>query len=501
MEVPRTDMEIVKAIRVALAKLLGQDRYDLWFGPHVTITYLDGQLRIGCAEAFRLECIRRTYSSDLQAACRQTLDASTQLRFEVSASAEEPDDAVTEAPASSVVQSSDRSANGSTQPNSGVKSPSGENRRSSAAQPNSASDSTPAHISTVRIANDMPRRKWARLETFVHGPCNGVAALAAGTILSGPAHSNPLFLHGPPGVGKTHLLEGIYSAARREGQVRRAIFLSAEQFTNYYLAALKGTGLPSFRHRYRDVDLLLIDDVQFFVGKRSTMAELQHTIDTLLRDGRRIVLSADRSPHELTGLGPELVHRMSGGLVCRIDAPRYETRLGVLRRFVNERGYSPPDCVLEMLARELPGDGRLLSGALNRLHAFSLANQAPITLDMAEQSLDDLFRAAKPVVKLTDIDQAVCEVFGLEPSTLQSDCRLKWIAHPRMLAMWLARKYTRAAHVEIGEYFGRRSHSTVISAQQKVEQWLAKGSPIRGARGDWRIEEAVRRIEEKLRTG
>ncbi|MCA9223227.1 MAG: ATP-binding protein [Planctomycetales bacterium] len=496
----------MNAIRVALAEQLGQDRYDLWFGPQVTLAYHDGQLRIGSAEAFRLECIRRTYSSDLQAACRQTLDASSQLYFEVLAAAEEPEtdepeDRAKDEPVSSVVQLANSPAIVSTKSNSGAKSPSPKSQCSSASQPNATSDSTPAHVSTVRIANETPRRKWARLETFVNGPCNGVASMAAGTIFSGPAHANPLFLHGPPGVGKTHLLEGIYSAARRGGRIKRAVFLSAEQFTNYYLAALKGTGLPSFRHRYRDVDLLLIDDVQFFVGKRSTMAELQHTIDTLLRDGRRIVLSADRSPHELNGLGTELVHRMSGGLVCRIDAPRYETRLGVLRRFVGERGYSTPDCVLEMLARELPGDGRLLSGALNRLHAFSLANRTPITLELAEQALDDLFRAAKPVVKLTDIDQAVCDVFGLEPSTLQSDCRSKWISHPRMLAMWLARKYTRAAHVEIGEYFGRRSHSTVISAQQKVEQWIASDSPIRGARGDWRIEEAVRRIEEKLRTG
>ena len=150
-------------------------------------------------------------------------------------------------------------------------------------------------------------------------------------------HLSPLFVYGPTGTGKTHLLEGITQAARQTRGVKRAVLMSSEQFTSYFLEALRGSGLPSFRRKYRDVDLLLIDDVQFFSGKRATIVELKHTVDTLLRERRQLVLAADRPLAEIHGLGPELTARISGGLVCGLEPPEEETRLLLVRRLAQQR--------------------------------------------------------------------------------------------------------------------------------------------------------------------
>ena len=174
-------------------------------------------------------------------------------------------------------------------------------------------------------------RRFARLDNFVVGSCNRVAFTAAQMVAERPGPVSPLFLYGPAGCGKTHLLEGIWSAVRGSSQSRRVLYLTAEQFTSMFLEALRGSGLPSFRHKYRHVDLLLIDDVQFFLGKRATLVELQNTVDALLRERRQLVLAADRSPSELAKFGPVLTTRFSGGLVCGIEPPGHSTRLEILR--------------------------------------------------------------------------------------------------------------------------------------------------------------------------
>ena len=251
--------------------------------------------------------------------------------------------------------------------------------------------------------------------------------------------------YGPTSVGKTHLLEGIWTAARQSHQRLTAVYLSAEQFTSHFLEALRGSGLPSFRRKYRGVGLLMIDDLQFFVGKRATQVELLHTIDTFLREGRQLVFAADRSPAELAELGPELTTRLSSGLVCRIEPPDYATRLGIVApNGAADEAHVPAE-VQDFVASQLTSHARELSGALCRLQATGQAMGRPISLAMAEEALADLIRHSGRVVRLADIEKAVCEVFGLEPASLQSDAKAKRVSHPRMLAMWLARKHTRAA--------------------------------------------------------
>jgi chromosomal replication initiator protein len=318
-------------------------------------------------------------------------------------------------------------------------------------------------------------------------------------VIERPGQCNPLYIYGPSGCGKTHLLESIRQAAA--GRLRRIVMLSAEQFTSEFLEALKGSGLPSFRRRYRAVELLLLDDVHFFIGKRATLVELLHTVDSLLRAGRQLVLSADRSPAELSGMGPELVARMAGGLVCGMNLPDQPAREEILRGAFARLGAKTPAAVIEMMASNLSGDARQLRGAAHRLLACSEALQRPITKDLAESVLADVFRATCRTVRLSDIETAICDVFGIERQQLQSERRTRCISQPRMLAMWLARKHTRAAFSEIGSFFGGRSHSTVISASKKVNRWVRDNAGIEFGHGSCPIEDAIRHVETRLRSG
>jgi chromosomal replication initiator protein len=337
------------------------------------------------------------------------------------------------------------------------------------------------------------------LDSFVVGDSNRLAHAAARSVELRLGQVSPLFLHGPTGSGKTHLLEGICAAVRKRGRERRVVSLSAEQFTTYFLEALQGSGLPMFRRKYRDVDLLLIDDVQFFVGKKATLVELQHTMDTLARGGKQLVLAADRPPQDLRNLGGELVARMAGGLVVGIDPAEEATRLGILRSLAVRSPVEMPEEVLQWLASKLPGDARQLQGALHRIAAASEAYDLPVTHALATTAVKDLVDVARRAVQLPDIERAICSVFGIEADQLHAEKRSRNVSWPRMLAMWLARKHTRAALAEIGEYFGRRSHSTVIAAQNSVERWRAGGESLQVASGDCPVDDAIRRVEAELR--
>ncbi len=244
----------------------------------------------------------------------------------------------------------------------------------------------------------------------------------------------------------------------------------------------------------------MIDDVHFFAGKRATLTELLYTIDTLLGEGKQLVFTADRAPAKLTGLGPELVARLSGGLVCHIEPPDYLTRLGIARDLSRRLEVSVPEDVLALVATRVTSHAREIAGALHRLQATSRALERPITRQLAEEALSELAQQNHHPVYLPDIQEAVCNVFGIAPECLRSDRKTKSVSHPRMLAMWLARKHTRAALSEIGQFFGRRSHSTVISASKKVETWMRQQDSLPLANESCDIEEAIRRVEATLRS-
>jgi chromosomal replication initiator protein len=471
-------------VRAALAGRVGQDRFELWFGRGVRIEWLGGTLRLVAAEAFRLDCLRRAFRADLLAAAMAVLGGSVPLEFAV-----------------------DAALANDAQPASGMTAPAvGSEEVQAAAAENDSSMAPSAALRPAAVAaSERPvppsKRHWSSLAEFIPGEANRLAYSAAQTAAERPGEYSPLTIVGPPGSGKTHLLEGIWRQVRERRTLQRVIYLTAEQFTNHFLEALRHSGTPSFRRKYRDVELLLIDDVQFFAGKQSTLVELVHTIDTLVRDGRQVVCSSDRPPAELRALGPELVTRLQGGLVCTLQPADFTTRLGILRQIAQRQHVRMPEDVLQWLASQLDGDARHLAGAINRLRAAADAHEQPIDLHFAQQSLDDLIHSSRRPVRLPDIVEAVCDVFGVESDQLKSSSKAAGVTLPRMLIMFLARKYTRAALSEISRSLGRKSHSTVVSAQHTVTEWLAAGKTVPHSNGSLRIEDAIKRVESRLRVG
>ena len=468
------DREIVSALRARLADRVGKDRYEVWFGRSTHLAIRGGTLTVGVPSRFYQDWLRTHFRRDLEQSCVDTLGETLALEFRID----------------ETVAANQRPAR------SGAGSP--------AAPPTdeaTQSSTAPEAKGETGASEPAARRRFATLDRYVVGNSNRLAFTTAQMAVERHGTVSPLLFYGPHGVGKTHLLEGIWSAFKKSHRQASAIYLSAEQFTSYFLEALHGTGLPSFRRKYRNVELLILDDIQFFAGKRATLVELLHTIDTIVGAGKQLVLAADRSPAALKSLGPEIGARLAGAAVCRLEPPEFGTRLGIVQQLAERLEMHVPAEVLSFVATHLTTQARELAGALKRLHATSLSLDRPITLSLAEEALADLIHTSGRAVRLADIDKAICNVFGLESESLQSGRKAKTVAHPRMLAMWLARKHTRAALSEIGQFFGRRSHSTVISAQKKIEKWVAGGDSLDLDGRRCYVEDAIRRVEECLRAG
>ncbi|HEV7280740.1 MAG TPA: chromosomal replication initiator protein DnaA [Pirellulaceae bacterium] len=479
---------MILALRAALIAQVGKERFDLWFEDPERVRLEEGRLVICAADAFSLDRLRKTFREEIEFVATKTLGRTPEIVFRVESAAERKAE-----PGASTRRADEPRAAGPRLASHASRSAS---EASGAAPRPIRGDADRAEGSS---SDAMPRRKYAQLDEFVVGDGSIVAHTAANMCVQRCGQVSPVFFYGPNGSGKTHLLEGILAETRRRGLVRRAVYLSSEQFTTQFVDALRGSGLPNFRRKYRDVELLVLDDLQFFAGKRATIVELQHTLDHLLRAGRQIVLAADRPPSELNELGSELIARFTGGLVCGIELPERSARLRIVQRLAERRRMEVPAEVAAMIADHIHGDVRQIAGALNRLHAASFAMSRPVSVELATVALSDIFRAAQKVVRLPDVEKAICEVFGIDASALHSKKKSRTVSHPRMLAMWLSRKYTRSAFADIGEYFGNRTHSTVISAQKKVDQWVAEKSNLAMPQGDVDIQEVIRRLEQRLR--
>ena len=473
---PKTDEHLRNVLCGVLAEELGHSIFDMWFSNPKNIVLDVNSVTILGDTDFSVHRLSTKLSASISKAVRRCLGPEVKISYQRRSQAE---------PSDKAVESSDKAA----EPATTIKT----------------SDSQVLFPRTVdgtghSTSNRTVRRNQG-LESFWFGETNRLVEAGTRQMFQQFGQLTPFLVYGPTGCGKTHLLETITADTRRKLKLRRCVFMSAEQFTTYFVSALRGTGLPSFRRKYRALDFLAIDDIQFFIGKQATLREVHYTIDSLLRNGKQLVLASNRPPAELSQLGPELMARMSAGLVCCLEPADLATRLQIVRNYVQDRRLELSDEVLHLVASRIRGDARYLHGAIHRLEAMWEAYQQPISVQIAESALADLFHTTRQAVHLPDIEKAVCTVFGLDAKTLQSNRRSKTVSHPRMLAMWLARKYTRAAYAEIGEFFGHRAHNTVISAQQRVKTWLSRGTQIRTAQGEWQVEDAVRRVEAYLMTG
>jgi chromosomal replication initiator protein len=501
-----SDMDVVSAICAKLADSIGADRLKVWFGTNTRLSVSGETLAIESANEFAHNWLRTHYRPQIEAACTAVLGPKATAEFRVDESLLcEP----TTKKAAMCAPRPLMPTNGPSDLSSDGGAKAGNLGLFQPEEPDSSAATAAQHGSIAAAAekkrsagHEMRRpRQFSTMDTFVIGPCNRLAQASAQMAAERLGSLTPLVIHGPPGCGKTHLLESVLTAARRHHQGLNAVYLSAEQFTISFLEALRGGGLPSFRRKYRGVDLLVIDDLQFLAGKQATMKEMLYTIDTLGREHRQLVLSADRPPAELAQLGPELTTRLSAGMVCRVDHPDLPTRIGIVREFAKRLEMSLPDDVVQYVAAQITAGARHLCGAVNKLHASSRMLAKAVDMQMTIESLADSIRAECLSVRLADIDRAVCDVFGVSKENLKSAGRTANMNTARILAMWLARKHTRAGLTEIGEHFGRRSHSTVISAQRRVETLLANRTEVLLAERPCAMEEAIRQVEQRLRVG
>ncbi|PLX29771.1 MAG: chromosomal replication initiator protein DnaA [Alphaproteobacteria bacterium] len=310
-------------------------------------------------------------------------------------------------------------------------------------------------------------------DTFVVGKPNELAYAAAQRVAdSKTIYFNPLFFHGGVGLGKTHLMHAIAWHINHNHPKRKVLYLSAEQFMHRFVRALRHKDIIAFRDQFRSVDVLMIDDVQFISGKDSTQEEFFHTFNALVDKKKQIILSADKSPTELQGLEERVRSRLGWGLVVDIHPTTYELRLGILASKVESIDLVIPENVIEFLAHKITSNIRELEGALNRIVAHATLVGQKITLESTQAVLRDLLRANDKVMTIEDIQKQVAEHYNVRISDMYSNRRLRIVARPRQIAMYLAKKMTSASLPEIGRKFGGRDHTTVMHGVKKVEELL-----------------------------
>ncbi|KAB7644069.1 chromosomal replication initiator protein DnaA [Polymorphobacter fuscus] len=318
-------------------------------------------------------------------------------------------------------------------------------------------------------------------DSFIVGKSNELAYNAALAVAEpGPVGFNPLFLHGTTGLGKTHLMHAIGNALHQRQPDARITYMSAERFMVEFLAALRAKDTIAFKQKLRAVDLLMIDDVQFIAGKESTQEEFFHTMNEIISAGKRLVITADRSPQNLEGIQERILSRMAWGLVADINPADYELRLNILHAKLAgmTQNVTVPADVIEFLARKITANVRELEGALNRVVAYAGLVNAPVTLEFTRETLADLLRAHEKKLTIDEIQRKVAEHYHLKLSDLMSARRAREVARPRQVAMYLAKKLTPRSLPEIGRRFGGRDHTTVMHAVKRIEELRASDREI-----------------------
>ncbi|MGF1632625.1 MAG: chromosomal replication initiator protein DnaA [Phycisphaerae bacterium] len=327
-------------------------------------------------------------------------------------------------------------------------------------------------------------------DNFVTGPGNRLAQAAAIAVADQPGRSyNPLFIHGGVGLGKTHLLQGICQKVLLHNDQARILFLSCDSFINQFINAVESGDMNTFRHRYRHVDVLVIDDIHFLSGRDRTQEEFFHTFNSLYQLQKQIVLSADCPPNEIPELEERLVSRFNWGLVARIEKPCYETRVAILRKKSRMRGLQMPEEVVCYVAAKIESNTRELEGAITKLQGMSMVHGGEITLELAKSALGESGTQEEKRVSIQQIWEAVTKFYAVKVSDLQSKKRNKSIAFPRQVCMYLARRHTRYSLEEIGGYFGGRDHTTVMHAVRTIDAQM---------KNDPEIDRQVRHIENQV---
>jgi chromosomal replication initiator protein len=313
-------------------------------------------------------------------------------------------------------------------------------------------------------------------ETFVIGASNRFAHAAAVAVAEAPAKAyNPLFIYGDSGLGKTHLLHAIGHYAQRLYDGARVRYVSSEEFTNDFINSIRDHKADGFRARYRAVDILLVDDIQFLEGKEQTQEEFFHTFNTLHNANKQIVISSDRAPKQLVTLEDRLRNRFEWGLITDVQPPELETRIAILRKKAIQEGLAAPGDVLEYIASKISTNIRELEGALIRVTAFASLNRQSVDLQLAEVVLKDLITEdSSTEITIATIMAQTAAYFGLSIEDLCGSSRSRVLVTARQIAMYLARELTDLSLPKIGQQFGGRDHTTVMHAERKIRSLMAE---------------------------
>lgn len=465
---PEKDVDrarISQSAQELLESAVGERRYRHWFHGKTRITAAGDELIVRIGNPYLLNWIQKQFPRELSAVAQRLLGPGARVRLDVDASAiSEP----------------------------GSSGGAGAKPKPSAAR------------STPRDAQVTPQktRHYADLRQFVCGSCNELALAAARQVAAAPGEKyNPLYLYGGVGSGKTHLLEGIHRQLRKDFPALQVLLLTAENFGNYFSQALTAKSVPSFRQRFRNVDVLLLDDMDFLDGKKAFQDEFLHTVKKLEREGRQIVVAADRHPRLLTKSSDELVSRLLSGLVCRIEPPDLETRRTIVRQRAQALRLPVDDAALDLVAERFTNNVRELIGALNCLQTYESMTGRRVGASAARTVLSSLERDCLKIVRIADVEQAVCRLFRVTADELKSASRARSLTQPRMLAMYLARRLTQQPYSEIGRYFGGRDHATVMSAERKIGRLVESGGDVRVATEAWPVQDLLRSLEQQILAG
>ncbi|MBM7634526.1 chromosomal replication initiator protein DnaA [Geomicrobium sediminis] len=342
------------------------------------------------------------------------------------------------------------------------------------------------------VREDAPLNEKYTFNTFVIGSGNRFAHAASLAVAEAPAKAyNPLFIYGGVGLGKTHLMHAIGHYVIEHNPGARVVYLSSEKFTNEFINAIRDNRGDNFRNKYRNVDVLLIDDIQFLAGKEQTQEEFFHTFNALHEDSKQIVISSDRPPKEIPTLEDRLRSRFEWGLITDITPPDLETRIAILRKKAKADMLDIPNEVMLYIANQIDTNIRELEGALIRVVAYSSLINEDMNADLAAEALKDIIPSAKPrMIGIEDIQSHVAAYFQLKVEELKAKKRTKSIAHARQIAMYLSREMTDSSLPKIGEKFGGRDHTTVIHAHEKISKLFAN---------DTQVQAQINELTDKLK--
>lgn len=467
-------------VRTRLERTLGATRFERYFERHTRLDFENGSLRVSVPSAFHADWLDRRFGRSVREALSAEAGVSAIVRWDVDPDAFDSVD--TEGPAETPIDDGERAQ-----------------RR-------------PAHSNPRprrgRLRGNAPVAPKHALDAFIVGPTSRLAHRAATQIAEhDDAPIGVLFLHGPCGVGKTHLLQGVakrFSERRPDARVR---YVTGEAFANQFIASIKSGDLESFRERYRGVDLLCIDDVHFLGGKEKTQSEFLHTFEALDLDGARVVLASDGHPKRIERLHEGIVSRCLSGMVVRLDRPDRATRAEIVRTLMAKRGLAACDDAVMAIASEIAGSVRELEGAVKRVEAYARllptedAGPECVTVGLVQRALGSVSRSARSrPVRLDEVVEAACGETGVTRDEVFSSSRHQRVVLARGLVGLVARAVTSHSYPEIARAIGRRNHSTVITACKRLEKQIGARATVRLAPGggETEIADVFDRVKSRL---